>query len=801
MKRIIHKVAVLGSGIMGSRIACHFANAGVQVLLLDIVPRELSESEKTKGLTTDSPIFRNKIVDTSLQSAIKSNPSPLYKKSFSSRISTGTFEDDMAGISECDWVIEVVIENLKIKKKVYEQVEIHRKKGSLITSNTSGIPIHLLCDGRSDDFKVNFCGTHFFNPPRYLKLLEIIPTKFTSEETIEFLMHYGDLHLGKTTVLCKDTPAFIANRIGVYSIMSLLHTVRSMGLTVAEVDKFTGTILGRPKSATFRTSDVVGLDTMIRVAEGLHGNCPNDESLDTFVLPDFVKKMAENEWYGDKTKQGFYKKTKDENGKRQILALNLDTLEYSAVKKVKYQTLENSKKVDDLKERTKILFAGKDKAGEFYRTMFLNLFKYVSNRIPEISDDIYKIDLALQAGFGWELGPFEAWDAIGISDTLTMMQEEHTEPAAWVQEMVADGITSFYKTENGVKYFYDLTTKKHIPVTGGSDVVMLNNYKPDKVVWSNKGCSLIDIGDGVLNLEFHTKMNTIGGEVLQGINKSIDIATNDYKGLVIGNEGQNFSAGANLALIFMLAVEQEWDEIDFAIRAFQKVNMRVRYSPVPVVLATHGLTLGGGCEMSMHADKVVAAAETYTGMVEFGVGLIPGGGGSKEFTKRFSDSLEDGDIELNSLKNRFLTIAQAKVSTSAHEAFDLGIYRNGIDHVCMNNSRLISEAKAAVISLANDGYTEAVPPKDIKVLGKSALGMIYAGTNSMLAGHYISDHDRLVSKKLGWIMCGGDLSAPTRVSEQYLLDLEKEAFLSLCGEKKTLERIKSILTTGKPLRN
>ncbi len=801
MKRSIKKVAVLGSGIMGSRIACHFANVGVSVILLDIVPKEPTADEIKKGLTIESLSVRNRIVNDSLSNAVKSNPSPLYKKSFASRISTGNFQDNMAQISTCDWVIEVVVENLDIKKKVYDEVEKHRKPGTLITSNTSGIPIHLMAAGRSDDFRKNFCGTHFFNPPRYLRLLEVIPTPETDPEVVSFLMEYGDLFLGKTTVLCKDTPAFIANRIGVFAIMSLLHQVEKMQLTVAEVDKLTGPVLGRPKSATFRTTDVVGLDTMIHVANGLYANCKDDANRDEFKLPAFVAKMSENKWLGDKTGQGFYKKVKSDSGKSEILELNLNTLEYQPQTKVRYATLEATKTIDNLKQRMPVLFGGTDKAGEFYRTAFSSLFKYVSDRMPEISDETYRIDAAMQAGFGWELGPFEAWDAIGVNNALKVMEATGKKPAAWVYQMIEKGNTSFYKNENGVRKFYDISSGTYLAIPGADNFIILDNLRDSKVVWKNSGTTLFDIGDGVLNLEFHTKMNTIGGEVLEGINKAIDIAEKDFKGLVIGNDGANFSAGANLAMVFMFAVEQEYDEIDFAIRAFQNANMRVRYSSIPVVVAPHGLTLGGGCEMSMHADKVQAAAETYIGMVEFGVGLIPGGGGSKEFALRLSDSFREGDIELNLLKEKFLTIATAKVATSAHEAFDMGVFRTGIDEISINRSRLISDAKLAVLELANAGYTKPVQRTDIKVLGKAGLGMVYAGANSMYSGHYMSSHDKLISEKLGWVMCGGDLSAPTKVSEQYLLDLEREAFLSLCGEKKTLERIQSILTSGKPLRN
>lgn len=785
---------------MGSRIACHFANIGVEALLLDIVPKELSEEEKAKGLTMDSPQVRNRIVNSSLHSTLKANPSPIYKKSFASRIKAGNFSDDMKNISSCDWIIEVVVENIDIKKKIFDEVEKYRKPGTLITSNTSGIPIGMLSKGRGDDFRKHFCGTHFFNPPRYLRLLEIIPTAEADIEVVEFLMHYGDIYLGKSPVLCKDTPAFIANRVGVFSIMALFHLVEEMNLSVEDVDKLTGPLLGRPKSATFRTCDVVGLDTLVNVAKGVYDNCPDDEERKKFLLPAYIEKMSANKWLGDKTKQGFYKKTKTADGKTEILSLDLKTLEYNPQKKTKYATLDAAKSTDDLKERIKILFSGKDKAGEFYRASFLGLFSYVSNRIPEISDELYRIDEAMKAGFGWEIGAFETWDVLGVKEVVSAMEAAGKKPAQWIYDMLKNGNTSFYKIENGAKKYYDINTKSYLPVPGTESFIILENYS-DRVIWKNPGASLIDLGDGILNVEFHTKMNTIGGEVVEGINRGLDLAEKDFRGLVIGNDGQNFSAGANLALVFMLAVEQEFDEIDFAIRAFQNINMRVKYSSVPVVVAPHGLALGGGCEISLHAAQVQAAAETYIGMVEFGVGLIPGGGGTKEFVLRASDSFIEGDLEAAVLRERFLTIAMAKVATSAHEAFDLGLFRSGQDMITMNQNRLIHDAKIAALSLAEAGYSKPAMKKDIKVLGRGALGMIYAGAENMFAGHYISEHDKLISKKLAYVMCGGNLSVPAFVSEQYLLDLEREAFLSLCGEKKTLERIQSILTSGKPLRN
>ncbi len=801
MKRSIRRVAVLGSGIMGSRIACHFANIGAEVLLLDIIPKELTEEEQAKGMTLENKAVRNKIVNAALDSTIKANPSAIYSKKVLTNITTGNFEDNMKDIASCDWVIEVVVERLDIKKLIYDQVEKFRTPGTLISSNTSGIPIHLMAEGRSEDFQAHFCGTHFFNPPRYLRLLEIIPGPETKQEVVDFLMHYGDKFLGKTTVLCKDTPAFIANRVGVYSIMALLHLVEKMDLSVEEVDKYTGPALGRPKSATFRTTDVVGLDTMINVAGGLYNNLPDDKAHDLFELPAYVRKMQENKWLGDKTKQGFYKKVKGEDGKSEILALDLKTFEYKPQQKIKSATLEATKLVENVRERMKVFVKGTDKAADFFRTSFFGLFEYVSDRIPEISDELYRIDDAMRAGFGWELGPFEVWDAIGVKESLEGMETYGHRAASWVHDMLAGGNTSFYKVENGTKLYYDIPSKTYKAVPGTDEFIILDNIRENKTIWKNSGTSIIDLGDGILNLEIHTKMNTIGGEVIQGLNKAIDLAEKDYRGLVIGNDGANFSAGANIGMIFMAAVEQDWDEINIAIRMFQNAMMRVRYSSIPVVAAAHNLTLGGGCELCLHADHVQANAETYMGLVEFGVGLIPGGGGSKEFALRISDEFKEGQIEQMALRDRFLTIGMAKVSTSGVEAYELGYLQKDKYSITMNRSRLISDAKEKALELADAGYTKPVQRKDIRVLGKQGMGIVYAGANSMYAGNFISEHDKKISEKLGYVLCGGDLSAPTLVSEQYLLDLEREVFLSLCGEKKTLERIQSILTKGKPLRN
>ncbi len=800
MKRIIKKVAVLGSGVMGSRIACHFANIGVQVLLLDIVPKELTPDEEKKGLTLESKAVRNRIVDSSLKAAIASNPSPIYRKSDASLIQTGNFEDNMKDIATADWTIEVVVENLKIKKIVYDQVEQFRKPGTLISSNTSGIPIHMMLDGRSDDFKKHFCGTHFFNPPRYLKLLEIIPTPETDQSVVDFLMHYGDLYLGKTTVLAKDTPAFIANRVGIYAIMQGLQVMNKLGLNVDEVDRISGPIIGRPKSATFRTLDVVGLDTLANVANGLYQTGEKDESRELFQLPGYLQKMVENKWLGDKTGQGFYKKTKDAKGKTEILTLDLNTLEYGPKQRAKFQSLEVLKPIEDLKKRVKTFSGQSDKAAQFFNESLYGLFQYVSNRIPEISDELYRIDDAMRAGFGWELGPFEYWDAIGAREGVQRMIENGYQPAAWVEEMLNSGKESFYIVENGTRRYYDIQSKEYKAIPGAENFIILENLRGNNVIWKNTGATITDLGDGILNVEFHTKMNTMGGDVIMALNKGIDLAEKDFRGMVVGNQGANFSAGANVGLIYMYALDQDYDELNMIIRQFQNTMMRMRYSAIPVVGAPHGLTLGGGCELNLHVDHIQAAAETYMGLVEFGVGLIPGGGGTKEMTLRASDMYADGDIEYNDLKNAFLNIGMAKVSTSAKEAVDLGFMRKS-DGITINSNRLIADAKAQAIVMADAGYTKPVQRTNIKVQGKGGLGMFLTGANAMYTGRYMSAHDLKISQKLAYVMCGGDLSAPTEVSEQYLLDLEREAFLSLTGERKTLERIQSILTTGKPLRN
>lgn len=801
MTKRIKKVAIIGSGIMGSGIACHFANIGVEVLLLDIVPRELNDKEKAKGLTLEDKIVRNRIVNNALSTSLKSKPSPIYSKKFADRIETGNLEDDLHKIKDVDWIMEVVVERLDIKQSVFEKVEKYRTPGTIVSTNTSGIPIKFMNEGRSEDFRKHFAVTHFFNPPRYLKLFEVVPGPDCKQEVVDFLMDYGSKFLGKTSVLAKDTPAFIGNRIGIFGIQSLFHQVKELGLTIEEVDKLTGPVIGRPKSATFRTVDVVGLDTLVHVANGIHENCPEDEAHDLFKLPEFIKIMMKNKWLGSKTKQGFYKKSVNAEGKKEILSLDLETMEYRSKKRAKFATLELTKNIDKPIDRFKVLVGGKDKAGEFYRKNFAAMFAYVQNRIPEISDELYRIDDAMKAGFGWENGPFEIWDAVGVEKGIELMKAEGKEPASWVSDMVSKGETSFYSVKDGATYYYDVTKKEQVKKPGQDSFIILDNIRKTKEVFKNSGVVIEDLGNGILNCEFQSKMNTIGADVLAGLNKAIDLAEKDFQGLVVGNQDANFSVGANIGMIFMMAVEQEYDELNMAIKYFQDTMMRMRYSSIPTIAAPHGMTLGGGCELSLHADKVVAAAETYIGLVEFGVGVIPGGGGSKEMALRAQDLFHQGDVQLNVLQEHFLTIGMAKVATSAYEAYDFNLLQKGKDVVVVNKDRQIAEAKKHALLLAESGYTQPVKRKDVLVLGKQALGMFLVGTDSMNASKYISEHDQKIANKLAYVMAGGDLSEPAKVSEQYLLDLEREAFLSLTTERKTLERIQHMLKTGKPLRN
>ncbi len=791
LNKHIRKVAVLGSGLMGTGIAAHLAGCGLEVLMLDIVPA---------GEGND----RNQIGKAALQIALKAKPAPFYDQKFASRITVGNFDDDFPKIKDCDWIIEVVVERLDIKKQIFEKVEKYRAPGSLVTSNTSGIPIHLMAEGRSEDFKKHFLGTHFFNPVRYMRLLEIIPTPDTDPDVTAFFMHYGDVFLGKQTVLCKDTPAFIANRVGVYAMAKIFQLTHEIGLDIATVDTLTGPAIGRPKTGTFRLGDLVGMDTAVHVINGMRQNCPHDEQIGAFEVPKFLQFLIENKFFGNKSGKGFYQKTdqKDEKGRPVVLALNLDTLEYAPSHKAKLPILDTLKQIDELPRRMKAIFKGTDMGAELLQRSFLGLFAYASNRVPEISDTLYAIDDALRAGFAWEKGPFEYWDLVGVADAVQAAEAKGEKIAPWVSNMLAAGHTSFYKSENGKRLCYNPASKTYEPLPGGEAFIILDAYRDKKPVFQNAEATLHDIGDGVLCFEFHSKMNTIGEGILRGLNESVRIAEEEgWRGLVIGNNAQNFSVGANLMMVAMMAYQQEWDELNMAINIFQQTSMRLRYSSVPVVMATQGYVFGGGCEFAMHCDAVMASAESYIGLVEVGVGIIPGGGGTKEFAVRASDAYSrEGDVQIPTLIEKFKTIATAQVATSAYEAFNYGYLLPQKDAVVHNTARNIAEAKAKVLELAAD-YVQPIPRKDILVLGRTGLGALYIAAHSLKLGNYASEHDIKIAQKVAWVLCGGDLTSPQQVSEQYLIDLEREAFLSLCGEQKTLERIQYMLENGKPLRN
>lgn len=797
MSRRIKKVAVLGSGVMGSGIACHFANIGLEVLMLDIVPFDLTEAEKSQ------PAARNRIVNGALKAALKAKPAALYDKSFVSRISTGNFDDDFEKIADADWVVEVVVERLDIKNQIFEKVDQYRRKGTLVSSNTSGIPIHLMLKGRSDDFKAHFCGTHFFNPPRYLRLLEIIPTAETKQEVIDFFMHYGDVYLGKQTVLAKDTPAFIGNRIGVYASAKVYQLTTELGLNISTVDKLTGPALGRPKTGTFRLGDLVGHDTGSNVIKGVRENCPNDEQVATFEVPRYMQFLVDNKFFGNKSGQGFYKRTneKDDKGRRIILELNLETLEYELPVRMDLASLKLAKQVDDPAKRIPQLFKAEDKGGELIRRSLLGLFAYCSNRVPEICDQFHSIDDAMRAGYAWGFGPFEYWDLIGVEEGIKQAEAEGEQVADWVKEMVAKGFTSFYKREDGKKKYYNIDTKAYEVIPGADEFIILDNYRDQEPVHKNAEVVLHDIGDGVLCLEFTSPHNAMGEGVLRGINEAIRIAEEgDWQALVIGNNATNFTVGANLMLIGMLAYQDDFEQMDMAVNLFQQTTMRCRYSSIPVVAAVQGMALGGGCETLMHCDAAVAAAESYIGLVEVGVGLIPGGAGTKEFALRASDSFFEGDVQIPTLIDRFRNIAMASVGTSAIEAYNYGYLIEGRDSVVINKDRNIAEAKKKALKLA-ESYTQPIQRTDVTVLGRTGLGALYAAANELRLGKYASEHDIKIAKKIAWVLCGGDLTGTQQVSEQYLLDLEREAFLSLAGEDKTKARIQHMLQTNKPLRN
>ena len=799
----IAKAAVLGAGTMGAGIAAHLSNAGVPTLLLDIAPAELTPDEEKKGLTLESPAVRNRIVNSLFEAAKKLRPAPFMLGDNAKLITTGNFTDDISKLKDCDLVIEAVVENIDIKHKLFAEVEKNRKPGAVIASNTSGIPIASIAEPFSDDFKAHFVGIHFFNPPRYMKLVEVIPTPWTKPELSCGIFGFLDRRLGKGVVGAKDRPNFIANRIGTFGMMATVHEMMEMGFRPTEIDQITGKAIGHASSATFRTSDLVGLDVLVHVNKNLYPAIPDDEDREVFQIPNVIEQMLERKLLGDKTKGGFYKKTKNAEGKTEILELDLETFEYKPQEKTKFTSLDAAKQVDDLPKRLKQLVWGEDNVGEFLWKTMSRTCRYAANRIPEIADTIVEIDNAIKWGFGWEIGVFESWDAIGVTESVERMKKERQPVPANVEKMLAAGATSFYKDEKGDRSFYDLVNGEYKPLPDRPGVMILKSVKERSgVIKTNPGASLIDIGDGVACLEFHSKMNSIGGDTVQMMNFAIDEVEKNFKGLVVGNQGGNFSAGANIMMLLLAAQEEEWDDINMMVAALQRAVMRLRYSAKPVVTAPYGLTLGGGCEISMHGDRVRAAAETYMGQVEVGVGLIPAGCGTKEMTMRAMDAAEaapDAD-PLAFLKKTFELLGMGKVATSAQEARSFGFLRD-VDSISMNGDRLIADAKQDVLNLDASGYVQPVQRTDIMVLGEAGQAAMKLALHMMKQGGFISDHDQLIGQKLAKVMCGGDMNHKAFVSEQYLLDLEREAFVSLCGERKTQERIAAMLKTGKPLRN
>lgn len=801
----IEKAAVLGAGTMGAQLAAHLANAGIPVLLLDIAPRELLPEEAAKKLTLESKEVRNRIARAGLEAAKRARPAAFFTKDIASLVSVGNFDDDMARIADCDLIIEAVVENLDIKRKLYEKVEQHRRPGSIIASNTSGIPIRALAENQSEDFRAHFLGAHFFNPPRYLHLVELITTEWTKPEVACFMHGFLDGRLGKGVVVAKDRPNFIANRIGTFGAMDTIRTMLEDGYSIEEIDKLTGQAVGRPKTATFRTFDLVGLDVFTHVAQNLYDAAHEDEERETFIAPEFLKKMIGQGILGNKTKGGFYRKQKAADGEKQeIWTLDHASLEYRPPQKVKLPALDMVKSIDDTGERIKQLVWSKDRAGAFLWKTFSRTLRYAANRIPEIADTIVEVDQGMRWGFNWELGVFEIWDAIGVEKSVARMKEESHRIPANVQKMLEAGAASFYKTENGQKSFFDFASLKYVPVSEPSGVIILKAIKDRAgIVQKNAGASLVDIGDGVACLEFHSKMNSLGGDTIEMIGKSLREVEKNFEGLVVGNQGAYFSVGANLMLILLEAQEENWEDVDLMVREFQNAMMSLRYSAKPVVVAPFGLVPGGACEVTLHGDRVRASAETYIGLVEVGVGVIPAGGGTKEMLLRAMNSIPNDMADADPfpyLKRAFETIALAKVATSAEEARGLGFLREE-DRISMNADRLIADAKQDVLALAAAGYREPQHRDDIPALGLSALATLKLGIHQMKRGGFISDYDALIGEKLARILTGGDLNHPTRVNEQYLLDLEREAFLSLAGMRQTQERMAHMLKTGKPLRN
>jgi len=804
MKRPLEKAAVLGAGTMGARIAAHFANAGVPCYLLDIVPSELTADEKRKGLTLESPAVRNRIVLAGLEAAKRSKPAAFFTSETARLITPGNFDDNLVWCAEADWIIEAVAENLEIKRKLLERVESVRKPGTIVTTNTSGLPIHLIAEGRSEDFRRHWAGTHFFNPPRYMKLAELIPGPATLPEILDWLHEVCDYRLGKGVVVAKDTPNFIANRIGTFSMLTAIQQMQQLGMTIEEVDACTGPALGWPRSATFRTADIVGLDVLVHVVRNLHENVPDDESREIFRVPPLVERMMQCGWLGEKAGSGFYKRVK-KGADSEILTLDWEKMEYRPRQKARFASIEMGKGIDDTADRLRALVApafdkGCDKANQFLWNTLSQTCLYAARRIPEIADSIVDVDRAMRWGFGWELGPFEIWDAIGIERIAAKLEREGQQIPPLVAKALALPEKSFYLSRKGDTRYFDLFSGTFKKVEEPPGVIILKSVKErTPVVQENSGASLIDIGDGVLCCEFHSKMNAIGADIFAMLQAAVARLETEFEALVIANQAPNFSAGANLMLLLMTAQEGEWDDIHLAVRQFQRANMVIKYAPRPVVTAPQGMALGGGCEISLHSARIHAAAEAYIGLVETGVGLIPAGGGSKEMLIRANDRAGT-DLELfTELRHTFETVAMARVSTSGEEARTLGYLRRS-DLLAMNRDRLVADAKQTALALVRAGY-HAPAPAEVRVLGEQFFAAAKLAIHMMVGGEYASEHDALVARKLAYVLSGGGITAPQTVPEQYLLDLEREAFVSLCGERKTQERIAFTLKTGKPLRN
>jgi len=805
--RDIRKVAVLGAGTMGARVAAHLANASIPSVLLDIVPRELTRDEQARALTLSDPPVRNRFAQGGLDAAMKSRPAAFFVPEAARMISIGNFEDHLGWLRDCDWIIEAVTEDLAIKRVLYEKVQAVRSPGTVVSSNTSGISIASMSEGFGDEFRRHFLGTHFFNPPRYMKLLEIIPTRETLPEVVRAVAHFGDVVLGKGIVNAKDTPNFIANRIGTFTTMNVLRIMQQDGYTIEEIDALTGPAMGLPKSATFRTLDLVGLDVLVHVVKNLAESLPDDERRDLFLLPDFVEQMMARRLLGDKTQQGFYRKVKGRGGngeESEIRTLDLTKFEYRERARPKLASLEMARNIEDPRERVKTLIQSPDRAGQFYQKVLSDTFHYAALRVPEISDDIVSIDKAMKWGFNWECGVFELWDAVGVEKTVEKWKREGTPVPPLVERLLASGKRTFYRCADGATSYFDLASGDYRILEDTPGILLLASLKARrKEIKKNPGASLIDLGDGVVCLEFHSKMNTIGADTVQMIHAGLKALNEGFDALVIGNQAPNFCVGANLMLVLMAIQEGEWEEIHQAVRAFQNADMALKYAPKPVVAAPFGLTLGGGTEICLHCARVRAAAEAYMGLVEVGVGLIPAGGGTKELLVRAMDAAPaDPDADpFTFVKEVFLNIGMGKVATSAEEARKLG-YLSPRDSISMNRDRQIADAKQLALDLARLGYRPGKPRTDIRVLGQPAFVKMKLGLHLMRRAEYISDYDVVVGTYLAKVLSGGgEFTSPQAVSEQYLLDLEREAFVSLCGQKKTIERMQYMLKKGKPLRN